>query len=377
MAARIVEQLIQIREPVRIMGNKLQLEYLQGLLGSRVEYVELWNKERRYELIMGWLKPQIYFDARRIYNHLKGCKTLTVINGVITANHALTLSAALAARLLDIKAWIYYPMIHEATELGLSNLQSVSYRRALNRLTATYKNFVTIDSIWRERLLDKCLCRPLDVRIIHNFIDLKYYENLHQIPAIETRPRRICFIGRFDSYQKGLDLLVDTLHHLRTMHMVKPTQFVFVGSGEYQHQLHKYCNKLAGGQLSFEFHGWKKSAIPIMNSCDALVLPSRLEGVPTVVAEALMLGLPVFAYSIPGATSLLDKKQLIAPFDTKAMAEVISAPWPKRQMGNLSVSNKYLMMLRDSDRFRREVKNVFDYPFKESLSTQSHREINS
>jgi len=357
MAAKIIREVMESVGPVRIITPPAQIERLQGRLPSGAEYVPLQHKERRLESLAGYLNPHLYRASLELRAAIRGTASLTLVNGGLTANHTLTLAAAWVARHENVPAQVYYPMLHDTHELLLGSLRSTSYRAAQRRVVKAFDLFITIDELWRDRLLTSAE-RPLDVRIIHNLLEIK--ATPCAVPPKQGEPVRLCFVGRFDRYQKGLDLLIDTLQRLRDTPGLAPTQWVFVGSGPDELALRQACHALATDRLTFEFHGWQLSAIELMSGCHALVLPSRQEGIPTVVAEALTLGLSVFAYAIPGADLMLANDKLIPPFDTAAMAEAIACFAAEASMQPTApIASAYLDMLCNRNRFRDEVIAVY------------------
>jgi glycosyltransferase involved in cell wall biosynthesis len=64
----------------------------------------------------------------------------------------------------------------------------------------------------------------------------------------------------------------------------------------------------------------------LLGQCRLLVLPSRWEGMPVSVMEAMAAGVPVVAYDVPGVRELVqhDVTGLLAPpGDTNALAALI------------------------------------------------------
>jgi len=57
------------------------------------------------------------------------------------------------------------------------------------------------------------------------------------------------------------------------------------------------------------FHGWQDEATTqrMMAGCDTMVLASEREGMPTVVLEALLAGVPITCADIEGCRSITDK----------------------------------------------------------------------
>jgi len=66
--------------------------------------------------------------------------------------------------------------------------------------------------------------------------------------------------------------------------------------------------------------------LKILAGSDALVLPSRFEGMQTVLLEAMALKIPIVATRIPGVLDVVDDSCaiLIQPNDPKALSEAIN-----------------------------------------------------
>jgi glycosyltransferase involved in cell wall biosynthesis len=84
-----------------------------------------------------------------------------------------------------------------------------------------------------------------------------------------------------------------------------PIHFVMTGAGPLRSRIEE---AIASGKLGNRFHlvGEVEDVRPWIRSYDALVLPSRLDGRPVVVLEALALGVPVIASAVGGLPELVD-----------------------------------------------------------------------
>jgi glycosyltransferase involved in cell wall biosynthesis len=114
---------------------------------------------------------------------------------------------------------------------------------------------------------------------------------------------------------------------------------VLVGDGGERAALERLAAELAlDGRLAFT--GWSEEARAQLASFDVFVLPSRYEGFPLAVVEAMMAGLPVVASDVgsvreavrDGATGLL-----VPPNDPGALAaavgRLLADPGRAREMG--------------------------------------------
>lgn len=131
-------------------------------------------------------------------------------------------------------------------------------------------------------------------------------------------PLRLLFVGRFD-YAKGFDLLVTALQRVQ-----RPTEVDVFGDsvlGEYSVGSLPGCMRL---------HGWQPFNMiePYLQRCDALVMPSRWEGLPMAAIEAMRGGKAVIASRVGGLPELVEDGVtgcLVPPDDAAALAQVLDA----------------------------------------------------
>jgi starch synthase (maltosyl-transferring) len=134
--------------------------------------------------------------------------------------------------------------------------------------------------------------------------------------------RVILFVGRLDT-QKGVDWLLQRLP--ATLAELPSHDLLVVGSGPQRRQLAKRAQSL-GIRQRVHFAGWCGNVENLLQASDLLVLPSRWEGMPNVVLEAMAGGLPVVATHVEGVGELLGEDhggQLVAPGDAAAFARQI------------------------------------------------------
>ena len=118
--------------------------------------------------------------------------------------------------------------------------------------------------------------------------------------------RRLLFTGRL-SNQKGLDLLINSLHSLR--HEGFEFSCDIVGDGPLEEALQKQINKLSLTDCVFlkgSVDG--KSIRKLLLHADVFVMPSRYEGMSNSVLEAMEAGLPVVVTRCGGIDNYIGAK---------------------------------------------------------------------
>jgi glycosyltransferase involved in cell wall biosynthesis len=100
---------------------------------------------------------------------------------------------------------------------------------------------------------------------------------------------RIIFVGRLVKYQKQPDWLVEISRCTKL-------QVVFIGEGDYKNDLTDLCIKSG---IQFCFTGYLKNPWSYFRNGDILVVPSKFEGSPLLVLEAIKNQIPIILNDIP------------------------------------------------------------------------------
>jgi GalNAc-alpha-(1->4)-GalNAc-alpha-(1->3)-diNAcBac-PP-undecaprenol alpha-1,4-N-acetyl-D-galactosaminyltransferase len=127
-----------------------------------------------------------------------------------------------------------------------------------------------------------------------------------QQPDIEF-PRRqpiILAVGRL-SHEKGIDLLIEAWGRIHNR--LPNWKLQIAGSGPLESKLRTQAN----GLERIEFLGWVDNAWSLYNQASLFVLPSRYEGFPVAMVEALSQGLPVIATRCSDAIRLFENEKAI------------------------------------------------------------------
>ena len=133
-------------------------------------------------------------------------------------------------------------------------------------------------------------------------------------------PLKLLAVGRLVP-QKGFDLLIEALAGT-----TRAVELTIAGEGPQYGLLKDASARLRGGK-SVRLVGFTDNPWRLMAQSDVLVVPSRYEGLPNVVLEAGVLGLPVIAFDCPGGTrEIVQDRQngvLVDCADTEAFARAI------------------------------------------------------
>jgi glycogen(starch) synthase len=142
-----------------------------------------------------------------------------------------------------------------------------------------------------------------EVQIIPNGVDA----NQFTLPNERNwDPTEMLFVGRL-VYQKGIDLLIEALSGLKS----HSWRLNLVGIGPHQPFLEDLAKK-RGILDRIDFKGWLSGTTLIQEykKANVFVFPSRHEGMPNAVLEAMACGLPVVATQIAG------NQELVIPGET-------------------------------------------------------------
>lgn len=156
------------------------------------------------------------------------------------------------------------------------------------------------------RFAQERLRLPMDqVSVVPNGIDVAPFQLDHeQSPMISGLPpgrKFLVSVGRLDR-QKGLDWLLDMAPKM--LERCPDHDLVLVGDGPERQSL-KTQSFHSGFTERIHFLGWRPDIPRILGASDLLLLPSRWEGMPNVLLEAMASALPVVCRDVHGARELL------------------------------------------------------------------------
>lgn len=145
----------------------------------------------------------------------------------------------------------------------------------------------------------------------------------HVMPvyACKKEPLRMLFVGRF-AFNKGLDVLMEVARRLHGEGHTGTVRFELAGDGpllaHYQ-GIGLPPNVVLLGRVD------DARLFQLYQECDALVLPTRFEGMPTVVLEAMAHARPVLVSDVGATAELVDDRNgaLLPKGDVEALYRAV------------------------------------------------------
>jgi glycosyltransferase involved in cell wall biosynthesis len=136
---------------------------------------------------------------------------------------------------------------------------------------------------------------------------------------------RLISLGRF-THQKGFDILIRSFATLARKH---PTwRLVIYGEGPDRAALER-LRRETGVEERISLPGLTRDSATALRQASLFVLPSRFEGYPNALLEALGCGLPVVATACPGGTADILANgahgMLVPPDDVSALTAALDA----------------------------------------------------
>ncbi|MBN2105977.1 MAG: glycosyltransferase family 4 protein [Deltaproteobacteria bacterium] len=162
---------------------------------------------------------------------------------------------------------------------------------------------------------------PQQIIHIPNGVDLTVFTPAPRPPASS---RNILFVGRLDK-MKGVDILLEAIAELKKRGY--SPSCTIAGDGPDRDDLMHLAKKLnIANQVVFA--GTCSDIVRHLHAAAVFVLPSRSEGMPNAVLEAMACGVPIIATSVGGIPDIIQNGRnglLIAPDDIEALSAALAS----------------------------------------------------
>jgi glycosyltransferase involved in cell wall biosynthesis len=274
----------------------------------------------------------------------------------------------------DVMTLLLRPFLHPKAVIRTVHNEREWPRRPLRRIALTgliyplaFQREIGVSQQVVENLDHRLLARLLGRRgiRIYNSLNIDRFkgpcvkkDELRREFSIPEDCVLLCTIGRLTE-QKGYGVLLEAMHNLVLSHT--NVKLIIVGDGPLREVLKSQMSAL-GLEGHVAFAGQRSDADNILSIADLFVSSSLWEGLPTVIIESMIVGVPVVATDVSGSRELVQDGvtgYLVKPNDSRELCTKL------REVINLLPSTKSI-----SDHARSEVEHRF------SIDTASESYMN-
>ncbi len=142
------------------------------------------------------------------------------------------------------------------------------------------------------------------IHVVYNGVNLPESPSsidVHQIYNLDKESKIIFSAGRLD-HQKGFDLLIDVA--VKAKQQSKNWNILIAGVGKLKKELMASAVRNEVSDI-IHFIGFSDQITSLLASADVFVLPSRYEGMPNALLEAMAMSLASVATAVNGAPELV------------------------------------------------------------------------
>ena len=253
---------------------------------------------------------------------------------------AVTVAARLARRPVVLKlsstGELMSGLLNYSDRIVLDRSVRGTLRRPLARFMGRHAHLVALNQQGREELTLAEARHPV---VVPNGVDTSRFRVA--TPEARAQLRRalgfaddefvLLYTGRFASV-KGIDVLLAALSALRAAGRLARVRLCLVGTGDLQLEIAGQQQRLQDSPLAEQVTVCAPTddVVPYLQAVDAFVFPSRREGMPNSVLEAIAAGLPCVLSDIAPHRELAETNPrarvwLFASGDAPAMAEATAA----------------------------------------------------
>lgn len=207
------------------------------------------------------------------------------------------------------------------------------YRRDVKETFGLADCVVVLSEEWRDYFAEN-VCDPNRIAVVHNGV---------VVPASSCSPcshQDVLFLGRLDA-RKSPDVLLRASREI--LSRFPDTKIVFGGDGDVEK------NKTLAAELGIadrcEFHGWVAGAEreELFERAAVYCLPSKNEGLPMSVLEAMARGIPTVATPVGGIPQVINDgvDGVLIPVDNYqalavALNHLLESSELRKEMGTLA-----------------------------------------
>lgn len=211
---------------------------------------------------------------------------------------------------VDMLYVMLYKRLFNKNILAICHVHDIIERNMYHKLIKKYESLINVfivPSKAGKKSFSMDIKDSKKIHVIHN--GCSYNKNKKSNNLSQDGKKKLIFVGQL-CQRKRVDLFVDIINELNRIH---PNTYMGIIVGKLLDVEKSYANKI--NQMIEENKGiiQYKGEVPSRElytthyfHADALILTSDRDPLPTVVLEAMSLGIPVFAREVDGVSEMID-----------------------------------------------------------------------
>lgn len=314
-------------------SNRGLQDMVAGLAGERSTQVAIVSLPFRTRPVQG--VRTLFWGGRRVEWVARQLRAAAP-DAVVVAVGALEAGAVgvLAARAAGIPAIAYVATARSVRGEG----RPFAWARDAVNGSVYYQGLtgaVTISGEQRSELIARGV-PPERTAVVENFMGpvgpTPAREGARARLGLAQRGFTVGLAGRIAFKDKGQDLLARALRGVPVG--ARDFSLVIAGSGPDEPSLRRLLSAVPGG-VPTTWIGWRDDLADFFAAIDVLVIPSRREGVPLVMIEAVLRGVPVVASAVDGMAAWLPRGWLFRVGDPHGMLDALGRARSPGVLGEL------------------------------------------
>jgi glycosyltransferase involved in cell wall biosynthesis len=211
-------------------------------------------------------------------------------------------------------------------------------------------------------------------KVIYPPFNLEKYDAAMKssLPDEKHKGPTIGFVGRL-SEEKGIHWLLKAM--VKIKQEIPDVHLLIVGTGPIEKELKDLCSSLLLNS-HVVFAGYKPNAFELLRQLDVFIIPSRSEGCPIVVLEAMAMGLPVVASHVGGNPELVRDGETgyLVPYNridelASAVVAILKNKDKADEMGN--AGKKLAFSKFHPSQFVRQLQEMYLQLYREKVPTHT------
>jgi glycosyltransferase involved in cell wall biosynthesis len=260
---------------------------------------------------------------------------------LLVAHGSDTLKYSGSVRFLYRKAFTVYRNIGPASVWANSLMKVKLNRLFLSQMDAvvsvseyTRRDFISVYGMAEERVA--CIPNGVDASDFNSGPDATARDQIRRELGVAPTEMALISVGNLSS-EKGHLGLLPVVRDLRNAGLVD--HLILLGDGPLRQELEGQARGLGLGNR-VHFLGRRCDVARLLSAADLFVLPSKTEGMPAVLVEAGLAGLPSVAFAVGGVPEVIEHQTtglLVTPGEYQemrgAVATLCQDKWRRREMG--------------------------------------------